>query len=387
MSMANNKKLQLTQAFKEFFESEKSSSLILIACAVIALLIANSNSSDLYQNTLQVPILGLSLAHWVNDGLMAIFFLLIGLELERELYEGELANLKKAMLPIAAAIGGVMLPALIHLYFNFGLETQAGIGIPMATDIAFALGVLAILGKRVPISLKVFVVAFAIIDDLIAIIIIALFYSSTISIPYLIGAIGILITLLIANRLRIMSLKLYLIGGVILWLLMLKSGVHATLAGVLLAFTIPFSNRKNQPSPSVTLEHRLLFPVSFVILPIFALVNTGVAINANWATEIISTNNLGIMLGLVIGKPFGVLLASMLAIKLGITQLSDNLNLKHIFGAGMLGGIGFTMSIFISNLAFYDQADIINSAKMATLAASLTSGILGYCWLKYIAKT
>lgn len=264
--------LRLTEAFKEFFESEKSSGLILIGCTIIALFVANSSVSHLYLSTLHLHLFGLSLEHWVNDGLMAVFFLFIGLELERELYNGELSDIRQAMLPIVAAIGGVVTPALIHLYFNNGLDTQPGIGIPMATDIAFALGVLSMLGSRVPVSLKVFVVAFAIADDLIAIIIIALFYSSSISIPYLMAAITTLVILTILNRRHITSLVPYMIGGAILWFFMLKSGIHATLAGVLLAFTIPFSGKNDQHSPSHRLEHLLVFPVSYIILPIFALV-------------------------------------------------------------------------------------------------------------------
>lgn len=377
---------RLTEAFKEFIDNEKSSGLVLIACTVIALLIANSHLNPLYLNTIHASILGLSLEHWVNDGLMAIFFLFIGLELERELYNGELSDLKQAMLPIAAAIGGVAVPALIHLYFNFGLPTQSGIGIPMATDIAFAIGVLSMLGNRIPTSLKVFVVAFAIADDLIAIIIIALFYSNSIAVPYLLAALATVAVLALFNKMRVMSLVPYLLGGAVLWFLMLKSGIHATLAGVILAFTIPFSGNTDQHSPSHNLEHMLHLPIAYFILPIFALVNTGVVINPNWSTELLSSNSLGIILGLVLGKPFGILMASMLAIKMRITKLPDDLTLPHLFGAGLLGGIGFTMSIFIGNLAFYGQADTINASKMAILVASLTAGGLGYCWLKVVSK-
>ena len=375
--------ISLTEAFKQFINSEKSGSLLLIASTIAALLIANSSYGPSYLDYLHLPIFGMSLEHWVNDGLMAIFFLLIGLELERELYNGELSDIRKAMLPIIAAIGGVAAPALIHLYFNLGLPTQSGIGIPMATDIAFALGALAILGKHVPTSLKVFVVAFAIADDLIAIIVIALFYSNAISIPFLLAAIMVLGILLAMNRLRVMLLLPYLVGGVVLWFFMLKSGIHVTLAGVLLAFAIPFSGKEEHDSPSERLEHYLLFPVSFVILPIFALVNTGIVISADWATELTSNNSLGIILGLVAGKPIGILVASILAIKFGFTKLPGDLNLKHLLGAGLLGGIGFTMSIFICNLAFYARADLINASKMAILLASLIAGCLGFLWLKF----
>jgi NhaA family Na+:H+ antiporter len=259
---------------------------------------------------------------WVNDALMAIFFLLIGLELERELYNGELSDIKKALLPILAAAGGIAFPALIHFGLNQGTATQAGLGIPMATDIAFALGVLALLGNKIPASLKVFLAALAVMDDLGAIVVIALFYTAKLSFAYLLGALAVFAALLMMNRiLRVMSLAPYLIGGALMWFLMLKSGVHATIAGVLLAFAIPYSSRQDDSSsPSHRLEHTLHKPVAFLILPVFALANTGVVIGAGWVQDLLSLNSLGIILGLAIGKPLGIMIACLAAVALGLCR-------------------------------------------------------------------
>ena len=377
----------LSATFTRFFNSEKLSGLLLIACTLTSLGLANSTFGADYLSFWQLDIGGLSLEHWINDALMAIFFLLIGLELERELYIGELSSLSKALLPIAAAVGGMAAPALIHFLFNAGSATQAGFGIPMATDIAFALGVLALLGSRIPASLKVFVVAFAVIDDLGAIIIIAVFYTADLSATYLFSALAVWALLIVLNRCRIMSLVPYLIGGILMWALMLKSGVHATIAGVMLAFAIPFSAvEEDQRSPSHRLEQILHKPVAFLILPIFALANTGIVIGSEWAESLLSSNSLGIALGLVLGKPVGVTLLCFLAVAVGICRLPNDLNWRHIFGAGILGGIGFTMSIFITNLAFADNASVINSSKMAILLASLTAGTLGYMWLYSVGR-
>ena len=314
---------------------------------------------------------------------MAVFFLFIGLELERELYNGELSNIRKALLPIVAAIGGIAAPALIHVALNAGTPTQDGIGISMATDIAFALGVLSLLGSRVPWSLKVFLAALAVMDDLVAIMVIALFYSSEISLVYLGGALGVFASLVVLNRLRVMTLVPYLFGGGLMWLLMLQSGVHATFAGVLLAFAIPFSAvRDDQASPSHRLEHVLHKPVAFVIMPIFALANTGILINPGWADDLASSNSLGIVGGLVIGKPLGIVLFSAAAMAIGLCRLPDDMRWQHLVGAGLLGGIGFTMSIFIANLAFPAQPELVNASKMAVLVASLASAVLGYAWLR-----
>lgn len=378
----------LSKTFTQFFESEKASGIVLIICTLISLLIANSPFGSPYLSLWHASIAGLSVEHWVNDALMAVFFLLIGLELKRELYNGELSSFKNALLPIIAAIGGVCLPALIHFVLNAGTATQAGIGIPMATDIAFALGALALLGKRVPASLKIFLAALAVMDDLAAIIVIAVFYTAKLSLVYLFAAAVMFAVLTLANRVfRVMSLTPYLIGGAIMWFFMLQSGIHATIAGVLLAFAIPFSAMNDdEKSPSHRLEHSLHKPVAFIILPIFALANTGIIINSNWAHELASTNSVGIMCGLIIGKPIGITLLSFIAVSLGICKLPSGLNWKHIFGAGLLGGIGFTMSIFITNLAFTGNADEITASKIAVLLASLLAGILGFMWLRFIAS-
>ncbi|MDQ3258294.1 MAG: Na+/H+ antiporter NhaA [Acidobacteriota bacterium] len=377
----------LSSTFNRFFDSEKSSGTLLIVCTAISLLIANSSMGADYLSFWQTHVGRLSLEHWINDALMAIFFLLIGLELERELYVGELSNFKNALLPIFAAIGGMVAPALIHFALNTGTSTQAGIGIPMATDIAFALGVLAILGNRIPASLKVFVVAFAVIDDLGAIVIIAAFYTAELAIWYLVGALAVWALLVALNRLRVMSLIPYLLGGALMWFLMLKSGVHATIAGVMLAFAIPFSAKdEDKASPSYKLEHFLHKPVAFIILPIFALANTGVLVGADWMQDLTSANGLGISAGLVVGKPLGVTFLCFLAVASSICRLPPDLNWRHVFGAGMLGGIGFTMSIFIANLAFAGNPETINASKMAILSASLMAGVAGFIWLRSSGK-
>ena len=374
---------RLSATFVSFFESERSSSLLLIGCTLLSVLLANSAMGNAYVHFWHQDVFGMSLEHWVNDGLMAIFFLMIGLELERELYSGELSSVKKALLPAIAATGGVIVPALIHLFFNAGTNTQAGIAIPMATDIAFALGIIALLGSRIPASLKVFLVALAVIDDLIAVIIIAVFYTADLNLLYLAAALSTFAFLLFCNlKLRIMSLPLYLIGGVLMWVFMLKSGVHATIAGVLLAFAIPYSAKsEDSHSPSHKLENFLHKPVAFIILPIFALANTGVILSADWASQFLQTNSLGIMTGLILGKPLGIYLSSYLAVSHRVCQLPEGLNWNHIFGVGLVAGIGFTMSIFITNLAFPAQTDLINASKIAIFSASLIAGTLGYLWL------
>ncbi len=378
----------LSNTFGNFFASEKSSGILLIICTVVSLSLANSIIGADYLAIWQVHVGGLSIEHWINDALMAVFFLLIGLELERELYNGELSNFKNALLPVFAALGGICLPALIHFVLNSGTPTQAGMGIPMATDIAFALGVLALLGSRVPISLKIFLTALAVMDDLGAIIVIAVFYTVQLSIIYLIGAMAVFGFLIALNRVfRVMSLIPYLLGGALMWFLMLKSGVHATIAGVLLAFAIPFSAKEDdEESPSHRLEHFLHKPVAFIILPIFALANTGVVIGADWGQDLTSANSLGIIGGLVLGKPLGIMLLSFVAVAFGLSRLPSDLRWRHIFGAGLLGGIGFTMSIFITNLAFAGNSEMINASKVAILLASLTAGTIGFLWLKLFTK-
>lgn len=374
----------LSQTFNRFFESEKAGGILLIVCTVISLLLANSPLGETYLRMWHLQVAGLSIEHWVNDALMAVFFLLVGLELERELYNGELSDFRNALLPIVAAVGGIAVPALIHFGLNSGTPTQAGIGIPMATDIAFALGVLALLGSRVPASLKIFLTALAVMDDLGAIVVIAVFYTADLALVYLLGALAVFAVLVCMNRfLHVMKLAPYLLGGALMWVLMLKSGVHATIAGVLLAFAIPFSARQDDvQSPSHRLEHMLHKPVAFGILPVFALTNTGIIVGAGWAQELASSNSLGILAGLVLGKPLGITLLCFAAVALGICKLPLDLRWKHIFGAGLLGGIGFTMSIFITNLAFAGQTGIINASKMAILFASLLAGVIGFVWLK-----
>ena len=385
MSLVQRK---LSSTFNKFFDSEKSSGILLIACTVASLVIANSPFGVDYLGFWQIKVGGLPVEYWINDALMAIFFLLIGLELERELYVGELSDFKNALLPIFAAVGGMAAPALIHFAFNAGTSTQDGIGIPMATDIAFALGVLALLGNRIPASLKVFVVAFAVIDDLGAIIVIALFYTAKLSVWYFAGAMAVLALLVVLNRVfRIMSLVPYLLGGALMWFLMLKSGIHATIAGVMLAFAIPFSAKdEDTASPSHRLEHFLHKPVAFVILPIFALANTGIPIGADWVQSLASTNSAGIMAGLLVGKPLGVTLLCLVAVTSGICHLPPDLKWGHVIGAGIIGGIGFTMSIFITNLAFAGNAETINASKMAILLASLVAGVIGFVWLRFTPK-
>jgi NhaA family Na+:H+ antiporter len=379
---------KLSNTFTRFFESEKAGGIALIFCTVVSLVLANSPLGSDYLHIWHVDVAGLSVEHWINDALMAIFFLFIGLELERELYSGELSNFKNALLPLVAALGGIAVPALIHFGLNSGTPTQAGIGIPMATDIAFALGVLALLGSRVPASLKVFLTALAVMDDLGAIIVIAVFYTADLAWTYLAGALAVFGLLGCLNRfLRVMALTPYLLGGMLMWFLMLKSGVHATIAGVLLAFAIPFSARQDdEVSPSHRLEHLLLKPVAFIILPVFALANTGIVMGTHWAQELASSNSMGILAGLVLGKPLGITLLSFAAVAIGICKLPIDLEWKHILGAGLLGGVGFTMSIFITNLAFTNRPEIINASKMAILLASLSAGVIGFVWLRIFCK-
>lgn len=385
--MAKKRSVKLTNAFKDFLENERAGAVILIVCTVVSLVVANTAFGPEYLKFWHGYLGPMSVEHWVNDGLMTIFFLLIGLELERELYSGELSNLKSALLPIFAAIGGIAVPAAIHFGLNTGTPTQPGVGIPMATDIAFAIGVLALLGPRVPASLKVFLVALAVMDDLGAIIVIAVFYTSELSLPFLVASLGVVGVLFVINRLRVMSLIPYLVGGAFAWFFMLKSGVHATIAGVLVAFTIPFTHKRDdEDAPSYKLEHFLHKPVAFLILPIFALANTGIVIGGDWAAEIASANSLGIIIGLVFGKPIGITLLSFIVVTVGICRLPLDLNWKHVFGAGLLGGIGFTMSIFITNLAFTGQAEVINASKMAILLASLTAGSAGFIFLKLLGQ-
>lgn len=378
---------KLSKTFTEFFQSEKSGGIILIVCTIVSLLITNSPLGENYLKLWKFYFAGLSLEHWINDGLMAVFFLLIGLELKRELKNGELSNFKHALLPIFAAVGGILCPAAIHFFLNQGTPMQAGIGIPMATDIAFALGVLALLGSRVPASLKIFLTALAVMDDLGAIIVIAVFYTAKLSTVYLFGAIVVFGMLILLNKSGIKRIFPYLLGGILMWFLMLQSGVHATVAGVLLGLAMPSSNEQDdETSPSNRLEHFLHNPVSFVILPIFALANTGIILGADSLQSLTNTNEAGILGGLVIGKPIGITLLSFIAVSTKICRLPLDLNWKHIFGAGLISGIGFTMSIFITNLGFVGETATINSSKTAILLASLIAGTAGFLWLKFFGS-
>lgn len=382
--MNQQKSTKTTKAFKAFFDSKKSGGLILIGCTLISLVLANSVFGTTYLHFWHTNFAGQSIEYWINDGLMTIFFLLIGLELEREVYQGELSDIKNALLPIFGAIGGMLVPATLYLYFNYGTSTQSGAGIPMATDIAFALGVLSLLGNKVPTSLKIFLTALAVIDDLGAILVIAVFYTKTLFWSNLLIALGIFALLLIFNRLKVRNLIPYLIGGVVMWYFMLNSGVHATITGVLLAFAIPFGNG-NKKSTSFILQHFLHKPVAFIILPIFALANTAIILSSNMGEVLAQHYSIGIALGLIVGKPIGIFTLSLLAVKLGICKLPSDLNWKSILGVGFLGGIGFTMSIFVTLLAF-DDSIIINNAKFIILLSSLTAGIIGFLCLKLILK-
>ncbi|MCG9790892.1 Na+/H+ antiporter NhaA [Flavobacterium algicola] len=378
------KKIYKSDLFKEFFDNEKSSGLVLIGCTIISLILANSIFGVQYHNTWLTKVGGESIEYWINDGLMTIFFLLIGLELEREIYLGELSNIKDALLPIFAALGGMFVPAGLYLLYNFGDLTQSGAGVPMATDIAFALGVLSLLGNRVPLSLKVFLTALAVIDDLGAILVIAAFYTKTIFWTNLISALGVMLVMFIMNRMKVHKLYPYLIGGVIMWYFMLNSGIHATITGVLLAFVIPFENGEKK-SISYKLQHFLHKPVGFLILPLFALANTAIVLSSNIGETLQQHYSIGIALGLVVGKPVGIALFSFIAVSLGLCKLPEDLNWKKIIAVGFLGGIGFTMSIFITLLAFED-VQIINNAKFVILLSSLIAGIIGFFFLKQTFK-
>lgn len=374
----------MTKLLKDFINSEKSGGLILVFCTIISLSIANSTYQNSYSDFWQLELGALSLEHWINDALMAVFFLLIGLELEREIYIGELSDVKNAILPISGAIGGMLIPALLFMIFNFGTATQSGAGIPMATDIAFSLGVLSLLGKRVPVSLKVFLIALAVVDDLGAILIIALFYTKTLIWTNLIISLSIFSLLILLNRIKVRNLIPYVIGGIGMWYFMLHSGIHSTITGILLAFAIPFGNG-DKNSPSYIVQHFLHLPVAFVILPLFALANTAIIIHSDWAQTISQPYGLGILAGLILGKPLGIILFSSIAVALGLCVLPEDVKWKQLVATGFLAGIGFTMSIFITLLAFDDEM-VINNAKFVILVASLIAGIIGFLSLKFTLK-
>jgi len=375
----------MRKIFQQFFNSASSGGIILFLCVIISLLIANSPWGVSFEKLLNLPLgfenpaiqLKYSIALWINDGLMAIFFLLVGLEIKREVVNGGLSTPRQAALPILSAFGGALIPAGIYLLANASTETASGWGIPMATDIAFALAILAMLGKKVPSSLKIFLAALAIVDDLIAILVIAIFYSAELQISYLGYAGAVLLLLIIFNRTGIRSLAFYLIPGLFIWYFIHHSGIHATVAGVLTAMTIPLGDKNKKTSPLLKLEHALITPVNFLIVPLFALANTNIRFESAMLDGLLSPLGLGILAGLCIGKPVGILLMSKIATKLNIAQLPAHANWKHIIGLGSLAGVGFTMAIFIALLSFSNQS-LIAEAKFSILVASLLSGIIGY---------
>ncbi|MBC8987869.1 Na+/H+ antiporter NhaA [Pedobacter sp. N36a] len=385
-------KLLNLQAFRDFFRSGQIGGIILLICVAISLFIANSSLSTGFANLLTTELginfgssnISYTVSAWINDALMAIFFLLVGLEIKRELLEGELSSLKKASLPVIAAFGGMLVPAGIYFAFNAGSPAASGWGIPMATDIAFALAIISMLGKSVPTSLKVFLAALAIVDDLGAILVIAVFYTSEVHFDYLLMAAGVLAVLFLFNYLNLKALYFYLIPGIFLWYFIHHSGIHATIAGVLLAFTIPCNNTSIE-SPLEKLEHLLNGPVNYFIMPIFALANTNITFQKEMLGGLVSPLGMGIILGLFAGKTIGVTLFSWLAVKLKLGTLPSRSGWKHIIGLGMLAGIGFTMSIFISLLSFSDEMQV-TEAKFAILCASIIAGLTGFIYLKSINK-
>lgn len=424
---------KLLNPIQEFMHAETSGGIVLIICTIVALVWANSSFAESYHHLWHTHIkldfggyiLNYSLHHWINDGLMAIFFFVVGLEIKRELLAGELSSAKKAALPVAGALGGMILPAIIYFLFNAGKEGSAGWGIPMATDIAFVVGIMALLGPKFPFTLKIFILALAIVDDIGAVLVIAIFYTADISSYALLIAGGIILLLLLFNRLGIRSLIVYTIAGVSLWLAFLESGVHATVAGVLLAFTIPVSSRINTnkftyetrklveefdsagehgnnvltnekrlaivqkiesncekiQAPLQRFEHLLHPWVAFFIMPLFALANAGVTIGSGFFESITQPISIGIILGLFIGKQVGIFIFSYIAIKLGLASKPEGVNFVTMYNIGILAGIGFTMSLFIANLAFSSE-ELLNIAKVGVLSASFVSGVVGYIIVK-----
>ena len=377
----------LSKPFKWFFKLEAASGLVLLFAAIIALVISNSNLSNLYFETLNKYLfigindfgLKLSVIHWINDALMAIFFFFVTLEIKREFLQGELSNIKQALLPIIAAVGGMLVPALIYVFINLGdSATLNGWAIPSATDIAFSLGVLSLLGKRVPLSLKVFLTALAIIDDLGAIVIIALFYSGDLSIKYLSLMFLAFILLLVINKFNIRKFLPYLIIGIFLWDFTHNSGIHATIAGVLLAMTIPHRKKEKDFSLLIKVEHAISPYVAFGIMPLFAFANAGVSLEGLSFESLLNKVPLGILLGLFIGKQLGVFIFSYVSIKTKIAQMPNNSNWFNLYGVGVLTGIGFTMSLFVGNLAFVDNIQYMDGVKIGVLTGSLLSTLFGY---------
>lgn len=381
-------KLNFNRLFVDFFESERAGGFLLMTCALASILLANVGGSwgQNYIHFWHTLVFGKPIEFWINDGLMAVFFLMIGLEIERELYNGELADFKKSLLPLVAALGGMLCPALIHLGLNYGKASQSGFGIPMATDIAFSLAVLSLLGNKIPFSLKLFLTALAIIDDIGAIIVIALFYSTHFSLLYFGLAMLCFAFLLLLNRFQFYKKWVYLLVGVVMWGFMHKSGIHATITGVLLAFAFPFA-KGDERSPSIQLQLALHKPVAFIILPLFALANTAVLWPAHFTSVIFTTNTWGIGLGLLIGKPLGIALFCYLALRLKWSALPTGVTFKQLIGVGFLAGIGFTMSIFITVLAFPQGQTVVTASKLSIILTSIVSGLIGFFVLSFREKS
>lgn len=381
-------KLINLKIFSHFFQSSSAGGILLLLCVCISLAIANTGWSTGFANLLNFSVgfqtdaidLRYPILLWINDGLMAVFFLLVGLEIKREIVEGELSSVRQAALPVLAAVGGVLVPALIYAVFNgTSTLTAKGWGIPMATDIAFALGILSLLGDKVPSGLKIFLAALAIVDDLIAILVIAVFYSSELHFIYLGYAGAIFVLLIIFNRFGVKNLFFYLVPGIVMWYFIHHSGIHATIAGVLVAITLP-TNEEDFDSPLEKLEHALTRPVNFLIMPIFALANTNITFESGMVQGLAGNLGLGIVLGLFLGKPAGIYLMSWLCVKANIADLPEHVKWPHVLGLGLLGGIGFTMSIFIALLSF-QLPEYQNEAKFAILIASVLAGICGFLLL------
>lgn len=376
--------MKLTKLYSDFTNSERSSGIVLIFCTVISLIVTNSALGQNYLHFWHSELFFKPIEFWINDGLMTVFFLLVGLEIEREIYIGELSDIRKSMLPIVAAIGGMVIPALIHFALNQNSSTQSGFGIPMATDIAFSLAILSLLGKRVPLSLKIFLTALAIIDDLGAILVIALFYSEGFSLLYFGLAMAVFTIMLVLNRYKFYRLWLYLLLGIIMWFFMYHSGIHATITGILLAFAIPFG-KGNEKSISYVLQHKLHTLVAFIILPLFALANTAILIPTSVIKDLSSNNSYGIIFGLLVGKPLGIFFFSLIGILLGWCTLPKGIKKRHLLWTGFLAGIGFTMSIFITLLAFTNSTDI-NVSKIAVIIGSVTAAAIGFVGLRFSLK-
>ncbi|NRT33816.1 NhaA family Na+:H+ antiporter [Clostridium beijerinckii] len=392
--MKNKIQNKILNPFLQFFKNESSSGLVLLFCAITAIIIANSNFSSMYNNIIHTYItigykdfsLSMSILHWINDGLMAIFFLVVGMEIKREIVFGELKSFKKTILPVSAAIGGMVVPAIIYVLFNYNQPTIIGWGIPMATDIAFALGILSLVGKKAPKGIIIFLTALAIVDDLGAIIVIAIFYTSEISWIELILGLIIFLAIILANKFNIKNKWFYIVFGIMLWICFLKSGVHATIAGVLLGMGLPIGKNMEEFRTSILyrFEHFLTPLSSFIIMPIFALANSGITIDINsLSTAIISPVSLGIIFGLFIGKQIGIFGASYILVKLKLAKLPSKVTKRHLYGASVLGGIGFTMSLFVSSLSFTEES-VLSMAKISIIIASILSATFGAIIFKII---